>query len=65
MNKKFLARVMSYIDHLNNRIEEFYKCYGDEYSEYSEEQKIEINTLETELSTTKWLRDMYLEYSNN
>lgn len=61
MNKKFIQRLQSYIDHCNAKIEKFHKENGDDYAEYSEEAKREIICREEELSTVKWIRDLYLE----
>ena len=61
MNKKFISRLMHYIDHINDKINKFYFNYGDDFENYTIDQIIEITTLETEISTVKWLRDMYLD----
>ncbi len=61
MNKKFVERLQSYIEHCNEKMEKFYKENGEDYAEYTEEAKREILTREEEVSTVKWIRDLYLE----
>lgn len=60
MNKKFFAKLTSYIDHCNLELEKFNKT-APEWEEMSENEQIEAITRETEISVLKWVKDLYLE----
>ena len=61
MNKKFVEKLERRVEGINDRLNDFYKKNGDDFAEYSESDKRWILQIEEELSTVKWVRDLYLE----
>ena len=61
MNKKFVEKLERRVEGINNRLNDFYKKNGDDFAEYSESDKRWILQAEEEISTVKWILDLYLE----
>lgn len=61
MNKKFVEKLERRVVDINDRLNDFYEKNGDDFTEYSESDKRWILQIEEELSTVKWVLDLYLE----
>ena len=64
MNKKFISHLMNYIDHCQEKLQKFEKNNPD-WEDMDEDQRIELITRETEVSSLKWIRDKYFECIEN